>query len=151
MYLNLLEKILQFLEELASLRIVTVSKRVVELLYQLLLFARKPRRNLQHKLDDVIAPHLRIARIILIRNTQAPQRDRITGLCAFLKRILLLAVDGGNLDLTAQSCLCECNRNAAGCIVAVALENIVLLNLEFDIEIAVGTAVSTGLALTSYR
>ena len=34
---------------------------------------------------------------------------------------------------------------------AVTLENIMLLNLEFDIKIAVRTAVGTGLALASYR
>ena len=146
----LLKKILDLLEEQASLCIVAVSKRVVKLGKQLLLLACKSCRNLQNKFDDMIASHVRI-RVVLVRNTLVPECDRVTRLSTFFEIVLLLAVNSRNFDLTAQSRLCKCYRHVAVCCIAVSFENIMLLDLELDIKIAVRTAVGTGLTFASYR
>jgi hypothetical protein len=58
-----------------------------------------------------------------------------------------LSFEGGNIDLRAQGGLNKTDRNIANQVVSVALEDLMSLNVEDDIEIACGTTASACFAV----
>src|SRR5450830_1795122 len=79
-------------------------------------------------------------------NALAAQTELLAGLGTFRNLQLDATVQGRHFQLAAQGCVDEADRHFAEQVLAVALENIVLANIDHDIQVAGRTTLRTRLA-----
>ena len=139
-----LEEALDPVEKAQRLRRGFLVALPLEGLEQLALFAREILGRLHLDLDVHIAGDLRAQH----RHALALEAELLAALAALGHlHARLLAVDGGNFDLPAQRRRGHRDRHAAEDVGAVALEELVRLDRQEDVEIAGRSAAQAGLAL----
>lgn len=134
------EELLHLVEKARALGRVLVAallERIVKLLEKLLLLGRKIHRRLN------VDMHVEIALLLglQIGHALAAQAENLAGLRPFGDRDARLGVHGGNHHLAAQSRRCKADRQIRMQVVAVALEDLMRLDENLHVQIAVGAAV----------
>ena len=130
----------QLFEEAFLLAAVVFAKRVAECLQKLFLLRVKVLRGFNRDGYDRVA----LALGVYVGNTLSFHSEGGSGLRT-LRNFELIgsAAEGGNVDLCAKSRLNEGNRYLALDVIAVTLEDLILLNPDLDDKVAVRSAVKT--------
>ena len=118
--------------------------RFVKLLEHLLLLAREINR----RLDKGVHVQVPIAAAVQMRHALAAQAEDLTRLSAFRNRDARFGTHRRHTHLAAQCSGGKTQRQIGVQIVAVALEDFVLLDEHLHKEVSARTAVGAGLALT---
>src|SRR6187551_10540 len=134
-YRSAAEEFAHFVHEALGARAVAVGvllQRLVELTQELLLAVGEAHRRFHHHLAHEVAG---VARANAL-DALAAKAEHLAGLRFRGHLDLGGAVERRDLDLAAQRCLGEADRHLAMQVVAFALEDGVLLEVDHDVEVA---------------
>ena len=145
--LHVLEELLHAVEEAALLgRVVGAvgaAETVLELAQQLLLILVELHRGLHHHLAQQVAGGAAAHRL----DALAAQAEELAGLCLGRNLQFHPAIQGRHLQLATERGVDEVDRHLAVQVLAVALEDMVRLDVHLDVEIPRRAAVEPRLAL----
>lgn len=117
--------------------------RVVKLFEHLLLLARE----IDRRFNESVYVQIAVAAAVQMRHTFSAQTEDLARLRAFRNRDARFGSHRRHAHFAAQSGRRKAQRQIGMQIVAVTLENFVLLDEHLHKQIAAGTAVGTGFAL----
>src|SRR4029077_11624131 len=101
------------------------------------------RRDFHHDANEKIA----VLTPVYVNDAFAPKFKQLAALCARRNFQIRFAFQRWHGHFAAKRGQCKRNRHLAEEIVFVALENLMLLNVDDDVKIALGTAANASLAL----